>query len=404
MAGRGCMPLFVDCCLLFVQGLPRQDDKQQTTSRIRSCSRPTLNEKYGMIARGIAWPMWQNSYLYLLSKLFGIFQDHKTFTSMRFALPFLFGIFLLAFTSCGGDSSSSRQQGEGTATDTAATSGEEAPEGYNQSQLRASHNCQVAGEILEGNQFWIREQEVLIVVKADSTTLDADYGPSHRILEVYDTKSCNRIERKELPVDVSPDFPYFIAEITYNNTSRLVAVHGFNFIYIYDIENRRLLPQLQPQYLTERYGVDAQSGMIQRLEVWEKYLVGFARDYGSFAFDLSDKQAPKPVLPFAEYEMETQVFHALFLLESQGGYQAIMPSFDYEADKFSINPAFESPIALNTDVSKNARNNRFLVLRQANEQKTAVAFDLKGRERVALPDNITTQQTKNILDWLKKNR
>ncbi|MCB0566051.1 MAG: hypothetical protein KDD01_16900 [Phaeodactylibacter sp.] len=323
---------------------------------------------------------------------------------MKILLPFFIGACLITFTSCGGEApSGQQQQTDGTATDTSAGSEEGDPDGYDNPQLRANHDCQVSGDILEGNQFWIREREILVVVKADSTTLDADYGPSHRILEVYDTKSCNRIERKVLPVDVSPDFPYYIADITYNNNSQLIAIHGFSFIYIYDVENRNLLPQLQPQYMAKRYGVDAQSGMIQRLEVWEKYLVGYARDYGSFVFDLSDKQDPKPVVAFAEYEVETQVFHSLFLLESQSGYQAIMPSYDYETDQFSINPAFESPIALNTDVPKSARNNRFLVLRQANEEKTALAFDLKDRKTVTLPGNIATQQTKNILDWLKQN-
>ncbi|MCB9285745.1 MAG: hypothetical protein H6560_00400 [Lewinellaceae bacterium] len=322
---------------------------------------------------------------------------------MKIVMPFLFGACLFAFASCGGDGSAGQQQSNASEPDTITTSDEGNPEGYEGSTLRASHNCQVSGEILEGNQLWIREKDILVVIKADSTTLDPDYGPSHRILEVYDTKDCNRIERKVLPVDVSPDFPYYIAEITYNNNSQLVAAHGFNNIYIYDVENRQLLPQLQPQYMTERYGVDAQSGMIQRLEVWEKYLVGYARDYGSFVFDLSDKQHPSPVPAFAEYEVETQVFHSLFLLESQGGYQAIMPSYDYEANEFSINPAFKNPIALNTDVPRSARNNRFLVLRRADAEKTAVAFDLKNRKAVALPENIATQQTRNILDWLKQN-
>ncbi|MCB0559333.1 MAG: hypothetical protein H6573_12675 [Lewinellaceae bacterium] len=321
---------------------------------------------------------------------------------MKILLPFFIGACLITLTSCGGEAPSSQQQ-QTAETDTAGTTEDGNPAGYENTQLRAQHDCQVPGEILEGNQFWIREQETLVVVKADSSTLDADYGPSHRILEVYDTKTCNRIERKVLPVDVSPDFPYYIADITYNNNSQLVAIHGFNFIYLYDLENRRLLPQLKPQYMTERSGVDAQSGMIQRLEVWEKYLVGYARDYGSFVFDLSDKQNPKPVLAFAEYEVQTQVFHSLFLLESQNGYQAIMPSFSYETNEFSINPAFDVPIALNTDVPKSARNNRFLVLRQANEAKTALAFDLKSREAVSLPANIATQQTKNVLDWLKQN-
>ena len=323
---------------------------------------------------------------------------------MRIVLPFFFGICLLAFTSCGGESTSGQQQQAGDPATEANTPSETGnPDGYNNTALRDKHDCQVSGEILEDNQFWIKEQEVLVVIKADSSTLDADYGPGHRILELYDTKDCSLLERHELPVDVSPDFPYYIAEITYNNSSQLVAIHNFHFIYIYDVENRQLLPQLQPQYLTERSGVDAQSGSIQRLEVWEKYLMGFSRDYGSFAFDLTSRQKPQPVLPFAEYEAQAEVYHSLFLLKSEGGYQAIMPNYNYESGEFSINPAFRAPVTLNTNVPKSARNNRFLVLRRDNEAKSAVAFDLEGRKAVDLPADIASQQTKNVLDWLKKN-
>ena len=317
---------------------------------------------------------------------------------MKYVLPYLFGAFLLTLISCGGGSSAGQQ--EETDADSTTT---ESPAGYENAQLRPQHDCEVSGEILEGNQFWIRAQELLVVIKADSSSFDQDYGPSHRILEVYDTKSCQRLERTELPVDVSPDFPYYIAEITYNNSSQAIAVHGFGNIFLYDVAKRQLSPQLQPQFQAERSGVDAQSGMIHRLEVWEKYLVGFARNYGSFAFNIDSIQKPEPVLPFAEHEVKTQVFHSLFLLQSENGLQAIMPSYNYETDEFSINPAFEKPIALNTDVPESARNNRFLVLRRQDAEKTGLAFDLQNRQLVQLPADMASQKTQAILNWLKGN-
>ncbi len=318
---------------------------------------------------------------------------------MKYALPFLLSLALIALQACGGEAPSGQQSGD-NAGDTTSTSG--TPGQYEDNQLPASHNCQPGGEILEGNQFWIRELETLVVVKADSSTLDPDYGPSHRVLEIYDTKDCRRLARQVLPVNVSPDFPYYIAEITYNNTSRMLAIRGFSTIYLYDLANQSLLPVLEPKFLRERYGVDAQSGMIQRLEVWENYLIGYSQDYGSFVFDLSGRQAPKAVLPFGELESEEK-FYPIFLLASGGGYQAILPEYDREADKFAINPAFTAPLQLNLDVQKSARNNRFLVLRQTDEAKTPQAFDLLKRKRVELPANVASQGTQAILAWMKQN-
>ncbi len=355
--------------------------------------------------------MPQNFYLYQMSAAIRkgcgkqYSKTYKTFTIMRFALPFFFGFILLAFASCGGETPSGQQQQENGEADTTEAVTEESPNQYQNGGQRASHDCQIPAEVMEGNQLWLRSQELLVAIVADSTTYEEGYGPSHRILEVYNTENCNRIQRKALPVNVSPDFPYYLAEINYNNNSQLIAIRGFSTIYIYDAENRQLLPQLEPQFRSERYGVDAQSGMIQRLEVWEDYLVGYSRDYGSFVFDLENKTQPEPVLPFAEYEGETQEFYPLFLLESKegNGYQAIMPTYVDEGDEFSINPAFEKPLSLNTDLPSSARNNRFLVLRQQNQARTPVALDLLERERVELPANIASQKTQDILNWMRSN-
>ncbi|MBL7794324.1 MAG: hypothetical protein JNK77_18475 [Saprospiraceae bacterium] len=301
---------------------------------------------------------------------------------------------IILFSACGGGDSSQQSGNTGhTASDTVPTPAEN-------KQPPRTHNCKVSGQMLEGNQLWLHEIDLWICIVADSSTYDADYGDSHRILEVYDTKNCQRIERKVLPVNVSPDFAYFLAEITYNHTSNLVAIRGFGTVYLYDATSRKLLPPLKPKYVAERYGEDAQSGMIQRLELWEKYLVGYARDYGSFAFDLSDQQKPKAVTPYAEFKTENEEYNSLFLLNSaSGGMQAIVPAYDMEKDEFMINPLLPEPSALKTETSRSARNNRYIVIRDSND--AAIAVDMQSRSRIDLPAEVASQPTQKVLQWIR---
>lgn len=298
---------------------------------------------------------------------------------------------ILLLNACGGGSTS-QQSGSGDPVDSLPAAAEQ--------QTPRKHDCKTAGQMLEGNAIWLHDIDLWVCIVADSTTYDADYGDSHRVLEVYDTKTCERIERKVLPVNVSPDFAYFLAEITYNHTSRLVAIRGFSTVYIYDGTARKLLPPLKPKYVAERYGEDAQSGMIQRLELWEKYLVGYARDYGAFAFDLNDLQKPKAVLPYAEFKTEIEEYNALFLLPSaSGGMQAIVPVFDMEKDEFIINPLLPEPIPLKTETTRSARNNRYLVLRDG--ENSAIAVDMQTCKRIDLPSDIAAQPTQKVLQWIR---
>jgi hypothetical protein len=271
---------------------------------------------------------------------------------------------------------------------------------------RDMHTCTVSGSVLEKNQFWAREQEVLVAIVADSTTYSKDLdAEGHRILAVYDTKDCSPILRQTLPVDESADFPYYISDITYNNVTNLVGIRGASSFYLYDVANRKLLPKLKPAFATTRPGIDGQSGMIQRLEIWENYLVGYTQDYGAFVFDMRNPQSPKPVMPFGEYKIQDGNYGSLFLLPagSANAEQGIIPSYDRETGDFKVNPIFAQPIDVNTaQVNKSALNNRYLVMRDAGNQPVVV--DLRNREQVKLPADMQSKPTQEILAWLRKNR
>lgn len=322
---------------------------------------------------------------------------------MRYIIQLVVVLSFSMILSCGGDAPSSQTTSK---TETADTTQIEIPTDANSpgANVRTSHDCTVEGKILDGNQTWLNAQELLITVLADDTTNDPDYGEGHRILVVTDTKTCEEIQRETLPVSGSPDFPYYIAEIVYNNTSQLIGIRGADVIYCYDVLNKELLAPLAPSFLTARITDDAQSGMIQRLEVWENYLIGYAQDMGTFVFDLTDKASPQVRLPYAEFKTEMGEFNSLFMVPStEDGFQAIIPAYDYDADEFKVNPLFTSGKELNTNIPKSARNNRFLVLRESGEGGKAIGIDLLERKEVALPADIAEQPVQQVLTWLRSN-
>ena len=321
---------------------------------------------------------------------------------MRSLHFFLSILSIVVFAACGGGMDTGNQDAGAKTDATQTQAGEDAS---SPAAVPARPDCAVAGEVLPENQSWSREHNLLIAIVADSTTYDENLGASHRILEIYDATTCERIDRQTLPVNVSPDFPYYLAKINYNNNSRMMAIRGFDKIYLYDLANRKLLPALTPRYAGEHYAADAQSGMILRLELWEQYLVADAQDKGVFVFDLTDRQNPAPLLPFAEYEISETDFGSLFLVSSMNdGQQIIMPSFDADNDEFSVNPLFAQPKELNTaGISASARNNRFLVIREANEARAPVAIDLQERRLVNLPADVAGRQTQQILQWMREN-
>ena len=322
---------------------------------------------------------------------------------MRYIIQLALVLSVSMILSCEGEAPSSQTSSEQNTADT--TQAEQTTDSNNAaSTSKPSHDCVVEGKILDGNQSWLDKQELLITILADESTNDPDYGEGHRVLVVTDTKTCEEIQRETLPVSSSPDFPYYVAEIVYNNTSQLVGIRGADVIYCYDVINRQLLSPLSPDFLNERVTDDAQSGMIQRLEVWEDYLIGYAQDMGTFVFDLTDKDNPKSLLPYAEFKTPTGDFHSMFMVPSaNAGLQAIVPQYDYDADEFKVNPLFQGGKELNTNIPKSAKNNRFLVLREKGETGKAIGIDLQQCKEVNLPGEIAGKKVQEVLTWLRSN-
>ena len=261
--------------------------------------------------------------------------------------------------------------------------------------------CEPPGKLLEGNQIWFPLSKTFIAIIADSTTHSEEFGEVHRVLLLLDS-NCNITFRTVLPEQQSPDYGYFLAPINYNNSSQLVGIKGFDAIYVFDLDQKKLYPRLTPSFLSERLGADAQSGQIIRLEVWEHFLIGYAQDYGTFVFDLQDKSHPKAVLPIAEYEKTESNFSSLFALPSKDKMtQLIMPAFDFDKDEFEINPMLKEPINLNVNVAKNVRNNKLIILRENGDSETPLAINLAKRKIIALPEAIQQKKTSEILKWIK---
>jgi hypothetical protein len=268
-------------------------------------------------------------------------------------------------------------------------------------------DCPVTDLVLEGNLLWASHENLLVVIAASQETEDPDFGESHRLLEVYDGTNCQKIFREILPVNISPDFPYYLSKITYNKVSRIVAIQGFNQIYLFHLGQRKLMGPFEPKFLNERYAEDAQTGMIDRLEVWENYLIGHANGMGAFVFDLRTPERPAPVLPLAEYEVEPgMIYNSLFLLnpaDENDGTQAILPTYAAENEEFKINPLFGKPLKIEQHINPKFRDNRYLVLKEytGTNESRPIAIDMGKMTMLELPPAIASKKATDIIAWMK---
>jgi len=266
-------------------------------------------------------------------------------------------------------------------------------------------DCSVTEEHFEKNVFLMKEIAQQVCIVATDATKDKDLGDSHRVLRVVNTKDCSTILEKTLPINRSADFPYYLVPNTYESKNQILAIQGFSSTYYCDVKNQSLVGPIVPQFLNDKEAVDAQSGMVKGLTIWEHYLLGRSVDFGNFAFDISDVNNPKPVLPVAEYLIpKTAEYNNLFVLEADNGrYQALIPTTDIDAggSLFELSKLFPQSLDIDPKVAKNVQNNRFIVFNNKSNQKVAV--DMFSKKRIDLPGAIASQKTGEVLNWLKSN-
>ena len=267
--------------------------------------------------------------------------------------------------------------------------------------LPDTHDCEIEGLADEADEFWVRPAQVLVGI------INEDGGENliSRVRAVS-TKDCQEIFNSTLPANEG-DYAYYLASPQYNSSNRLVGIHGFNRVYVYDAERNQLSPELRPEFQNNRIMSDAQSGAIERLEIWEDYIFGYATDMGVFAFDLTDATEPKALLPFADYKAPDDSYASAFLLpQADGKAQILVPTWDHEQFQLDMNPIFNRPVRVSTEAAAGARNNEYLVIYEYDEagERMPVALDMQKRERVALPDEVARQNVSGIIQHLRRNR
>jgi hypothetical protein len=268
-------------------------------------------------------------------------------------------------------------------------------------------DCEISDTHFDKNIFVAKDVALQISIVATAATKDKNLGDSHRVLRIVNTTDCSILMEKTLPINRSPDFPYYLVPQSYESGNQILAIQGFSSIYYFDIKNKQLIGSIEPQFLTEREAADAQSGMVKGLTVWGHYLLGRSVDFGNFAFDIADLSNPKPVLPVAEYLIpNTEEYNDLFILDAGNGFsQAILPTTDMDAggNYFELKNLFAQPLKVNTTVAKNVRNNRFIIFNDNTDpsKEKKVAIDMFAKKRIDLPENIAVKKTGEVIDWLK---
>jgi len=289
-----------------------------------------------------------------------------------------------------------------TGTETGTTEIPDPPKGMSM-PVPTKHDCKIEGMTLDDNQLWLQQDQTLVGIIADESTKSIDFGDSYRIFVAMDTRDCKTLLRETLPVNMSPDFPYYLNANTYEPINKVICTQGYEAVFCYDAVAKKLLPAMTPQFLTERSAEDAQSGMPAGLEIWRHFLIGNTLDFGAYVFDISEKSKPKAVMPVAEYESpEDASYISLFLLETKTGlHQAFIPTLNEDQDGTEVKRLFKKPLQVNTTIKKSARDNRFIVLKHKKGAASS-AIDMQEMKEVELPDDVAAKGAQDILAWLKK--
>ncbi len=306
-----------------------------------------------------------------------------------------FLIILSLFFSCGSETSTTNNDTDGDLMVETDTASRNITTAFNE-------DCKPKAKVLEGNSLLIRESGAAVFIGADSTTFDEGMGESHRLLIVMDMERCKEKDREILPVNVSPDFPYRLADISYHRMRDVIAVKGLKTVLCYDMKKQQVFGPVFPAFKNERELADAQSGNIERLEIWEDYIIGYATDLGAFVFVIEEDNSLTPFLPAVEFPGRGLSYSSLFLIPTADGrMQAIIPSMeDQPPYGFSIEALFEQALELEGEAQAIPPRFGLLGRMPAGEQ---VVVDVWEKKQIALPDNIKKATVEEVRKWLEEN-
>lgn len=272
------------------------------------------------------------------------------------------------------------------------------------------HNCTLKRKTLEGNEWWLRDRQLLVTIAADSTTYDkASKTDSHRIVEVYKTSDCSKIFQQTLPVNMKPDFAYYLAKGDFDTLNQLILIRGFDRCYVYSVRENRLIGPLKPKFSPEKLAGDAGSGSISDTKMWGNYLFGYALDMGSFAFDMRDRSHPKAMLPLREFITEEGGdMRGIYLVEvTKGRYQAVVPIFNFESVEsggLRLKALFDQPRAIVPGKINATQDSRFILLQEqksANAKTQPIGIDLEKARLFTLPANAAGMTEHDLLKIMK---
>jgi len=245
--------------------------------------------------------------------------------------------------------------------------------------------CPLQGKILSTNRISVSTEKAIVCIASDSTTHNQAYGDSHRKVAIYDSHSCKPRIEWTLPINKSPDFPYFLADTCSFKQKNLVIIKGFNSVHCLDIQQQRLSKPVQPIYKNKRISQDAQSGMIIHVEAWNQYLVGYAQDMGTFVLAITDSSSLSPILPYVEYRSSESSFSSVFLIPMENNKtQVLLPKYDWDKEQFSISPIYDQPVIL-----------------QKN-QISVIGLDIMAGEKKKIPKELQHKNVKEIVAWMKE--
>ena len=256
-------------------------------------------------------------------------------------------------------------------------------------------DCRLHGMQLEGATHWMADKQMLFAIAAQGADISGSQ-PHYRTFQVYTTQDCNMISYMHMAGN-RDHAPSLLQANTYESENELVCAQGYEFTFCFDVEYREFLTPLPPMYRRPR-GPSKEGGTPQGLAIRDNVLFGSAAQHGCWAYDMSNKKNPKPILPAAEFiDATIRQASQLFIISGETADQVIIPQM--KNGKLILQPQWSGPEKLLPRMTPDRRSGRYAMARTKESDKPLL-FDLSVAKRLDLPKDI--ESTTDVLNYIDK--